>query len=174
MNNNHYLGRPTLSSDEIDAIFRKLEPYLRSGLSVNKACLQAQIPKSTVYDLYTENSQFAEKVEAAKNYSSVLINNILIKELSRIAVKQKEDRKLTQQDIKLVQWLAVNSKSTQEEFGRQIEINQKDSLEEKKQDAFNILQDPKAFEIMFRVHNIAVQRMNEKAESIRHPEAQTL
>lgn len=168
MNTVRLIGRPTLASDEIDAIFRKLEPFLKTGLSVNKACSQTQIPKSTVYDLCTENNEFAEKLETAKNYSSVIVNNILMKELSRIAVKQRENKKLTQQDIKYVQWFATNSKNTQEEFSKQIEIKKQDSGEEKKQEVLNILKDKKAFEIMFRVHSLVVQKLNERVDANRY------
>ena len=44
------------NSDKTDEIFRKVEPFLKCGLSLHKACLQAQIPKSTVYDLYKKNN----------------------------------------------------------------------------------------------------------------------
>ncbi|MCL4417344.1 MAG: hypothetical protein M1365_11705, partial [Actinobacteria bacterium] len=32
------VGRPALSKEETDVIFRKLEPYLKMGLSINKVC----------------------------------------------------------------------------------------------------------------------------------------
>lgn len=46
------VGKKPLVDEEVDLIFRKLEPYLKKGLSLHKACLEAQIPKSTAYDLY--------------------------------------------------------------------------------------------------------------------------
>lgn len=52
-------GKPSLSQKKIEDIFRKLEPYLRCGVSVHRACQEAKIPKSTVYDLIRENSEFA-------------------------------------------------------------------------------------------------------------------
>ncbi len=58
-------GKPALSDKKIDIIFRKLEPYLRIGLSLHAACNRGEVPKSTVYDLYKENREFAEIVDAA-------------------------------------------------------------------------------------------------------------
>ena len=51
------LGRPTLSNKQKDLIFHKVEPYLKAGLSLHKACLQAQLPPSTIYDHYSENKE---------------------------------------------------------------------------------------------------------------------
>lgn len=53
-------GKKPLVDNEVDSIFRRLEPFLKKGLSLNKACLEAQIPKSTAYDLYREYEEFAE------------------------------------------------------------------------------------------------------------------
>jgi len=64
--------KPTLSDKEIDLIFRKLEPYLRVGLSLHAAALKADIPKSTVYDLYAENEEFV----VSKQYSDQLSDNV--------------------------------------------------------------------------------------------------
>ncbi len=111
------IGKPSLTKEQIDGIFRKLEPYLKAGLSLYKACLKAQIPKSTVYDLYLEVEEFAEKIDASKSYYSILVNTILFQELEKISLKQKK-RILNQNEIKFVQWLALNNTSTKEEYGR--------------------------------------------------------
>lgn len=55
-------GKKPLVDEEVDLIFRKLEPYLKKGLSLHKACLEAQIPKSTAYDLYQEYDEFVPMV----------------------------------------------------------------------------------------------------------------
>ncbi|MBI4038988.1 hypothetical protein HY384_03455 [Candidatus Daviesbacteria bacterium] len=75
------LGRKPFVDEEVDLIFRKLEPFLKKGLSLHKACLEAQIPKSTAYDLYQEYDEFAEKIDACKNYHSLLIDDVFTKEL---------------------------------------------------------------------------------------------
>ena len=53
-------GKKPLVDEEVNLIFRKLEPFLKKGMSLHKTCLEAQIPKSTAYDLYREYEEFAE------------------------------------------------------------------------------------------------------------------
>lgn len=111
-------GRKPLVDEEVDLIFRKLEPYLKKGLSLHKACLEAQIPKSTAYDLYQEYDEFAERIDACKNYHSLLIGDVFTKELERIAKKQTKGEGLSTSEIKFVQWVALNGRATKEEYGR--------------------------------------------------------
>ena len=111
-------GRKPLVDEEVDLIFRKLEPYLKKGLSLNKACLEAQIPKSTAYDLYREYDEFAERIDACKNYHSLLVGDVFTKELERIVEKQKKQENLSVSDVKFVQWVALNGKATKDEYGR--------------------------------------------------------
>lgn len=49
-----------LKESEIDLIFRKLEPFLMTGLSLSRAISKAEVSRSTVYQLYGENEQFAD------------------------------------------------------------------------------------------------------------------
>ena len=111
-------GRKPLVDEEVDLIFRKLEPYLKKGLSLNKACLEAQIPKSTAYDLYREYDEFAERIDACKNYHSLLVGDVFTRELERIVEKQNQGENLSVSDVKFVQWVALNGKATKDEYGR--------------------------------------------------------
>lgn len=111
-------GKKPLVDGEVDLIFRKLEPYLKRGLSLHKACLEAQIPKSTAYDLYQEYDEFAERIDACKNYHSLLIGDVFTKELERIAKKQNKGENLSISEVKFVQWVALNGRATKEEYGR--------------------------------------------------------
>lgn len=123
------LGKPPLTQEEIDDIFRKLEPRLKTGLSINKACLEAKVPKSSVYDLIKENEQFAERVEAAKNYHTVLIADIVTKELE-LAAKMAGSMQLTSDQIKLILWVALHSTNTREEYEkREVEVKKEITLE---------------------------------------------
>lgn len=112
---NQNIGRPALKSKEIDSLFRKLEPYLKAGLSIHKACLKAQIPKSTIYDLKVQNQEFAEKIEIAQNHQSILVAEIVSNELEFIKTKQSGGSGLTRDQIKFIQWVATNSRTTKEE-----------------------------------------------------------
>ena len=111
-------GRKPLVDEEVDLIFRKLEPYLKKGLSLNKACLEAQIPKSTAYDLYREYDEFAERIDACKNYHSLLVGDVFTRELEKIVEKQNQGENLSVSDVKFVQWVALNGKATKDEYGR--------------------------------------------------------
>ncbi|OGH26146.1 MAG: hypothetical protein A3C30_03480 [Candidatus Levybacteria bacterium RIFCSPHIGHO2_02_FULL_40_18] len=111
------IGRPALSNDDINLIFRKLEPHLKMGLSINRACYKASIPKSTVYDLYNENSQFAERIDTARNYFTDLINNIIHTELLDIVEFQKISLgPLNTDEKKFILWIAANSNAMKEYY----------------------------------------------------------
>ncbi len=129
-------GRPATSDQEKENILQKLEPYLKSGLSVNKACLEAKIPKSTVYDFIEKDSSFSERIEAYKNFMSVMVSNSVMREFSRIIEKQQGELvddgkgnkvrkwgKLDGQEIGFIQWVALNSQATREEFGRRQDVS---------------------------------------------------
>ncbi len=98
------VGKPALTQEQIDEVFRKIEPYLKTGVSLNKACLSAGIAKSTAYDLYRENESFAEKVDTARNYCSILANSVFLKSLERIN-SIAGTRELTDGELKLLEWL---------------------------------------------------------------------
>lgn len=136
-------GKPPISREEMEDILRKLEPYLQSGLSVNKACYEAKIPKSTVFDLIKENDEFAEKIQGFKQYLSVLLSRTTVRELNRIAAKQqklviKESKDetilpsdlLTKEDKDFLQWFALHHTSTREEFSDRKDIGMFDPQEE--------------------------------------------
>lgn len=123
---NKNLGRPTLTDKELenylDDIFRRIEPYLKSGLSVNKACNNSQISKSMVYKYIQENENFAEKIKHAQQFISVIFSKTIVKQLHKIIKKQNDGVMLTKEDIDFLKWFAVNSNLTREEFGRRENI----------------------------------------------------
>lgn len=110
------VGKPSVSQKKVEIIFRKLEPYLRCGISVHKACQEAKIPKSTVYDLLKENTEFTELVEAAKKFFTVIINDLIFMEVKRIADKQGA-KNLSAEDRKFIQWVALNNRTMHEYYG---------------------------------------------------------
>lgn len=150
------LGRPALSNKQRDLIFHKVEPYLKAGLGLHKACLQVQLPPSTVYDLYSENDDFAEKVDIAKNYYSVLVSSVITSLLEAIYKKQKRSskNKLNSEEIRFIQWVALNSHATKEEFGARIEEDKKDDSP-----TFKIVNDPKALITVLKTYESFRDRM---------------
>lgn len=110
-------GRPPLDPSEIDLIFRKLEPYLKQGLSLNRACSKAVIPKSTVYDLYNENIQFAEQIDTARSYFVELVNGIIHTELLDIVeLQNRRMEPLDSENKKFVLWVASHSNAMKEYY----------------------------------------------------------
>lgn len=138
-------GRPELSQEELDSIFRKLEPHLQSGKTLYKACLIAQIPKSSVYKYYGTNEIFTEKIDGAMAYASNLVNNLFFgrlvgitrkdQELERLRKDLKEgklkkeefdkvekDYHITPEDWAFIKWFAVNSHTTRGEYTSKMEL----------------------------------------------------
>lgn len=116
-------GRPPTSAEQKDLFLRKLEPYLKAGLSVNKACLEVKIPKSTVYDLIQGDEEFSERIQLFGNYPSILTSTIISRELTRIHNKVEHYIPPSQQDLKFVQWIALNSNLCAEEFGERTHVS---------------------------------------------------
>lgn len=101
---------------EKDEIVHKLEPYLKIGLSVRKACLEAKIPKSHVYDLMNEEEDFMDRIVTCQNYMSVLVSDILMADVLRISADVKNNKRLLKEDAERVHWVALNSNLLKEEF----------------------------------------------------------
>lgn len=139
----HPGGRPSATQEELDEIFRKLEPFLKQGLSIHKSCSEAQVPKSTVYDYIRLNPEFSEKVKRAQQFLSVILSNTMIRELHNIIRKQTEieeefrvvaesakiegkpkpkRKTLSESDRKFLWNFALNSNLTREEFGQRQEV----------------------------------------------------
>jgi hypothetical protein len=110
------VGRPALTENQSNSIFRKLEPYLLTGVSLHKSCLEAKIPKSTVYDLMRENEEFAENVDRAKNFMFVTYLDINFTRLVQIYKKVMKNEELTNSENSFIMWLGTHSKSFEEEF----------------------------------------------------------
>lgn len=115
-------GRPETTEEEKQEMLQKLEPYLRSGLSIRKALKEAQVPNSTFYDLMSRDSKFSEQIGRFRQYLSILLNSSIIKHLQSITRKQNENVPLTKEDISFLQWFATNSNLTREEFGERKDV----------------------------------------------------
>ncbi len=115
-------GRPPLSAEQIDGIVRKLEPYLKVGLSIRKACTEANIPKSTVYDLIDEDGVFADKIEALQNYLSARVTYTLGAQALDIADRVESKGKCSEPEIKFMQWMALNFRGCRDLFSRTVDM----------------------------------------------------
>lgn len=143
-------GRPSVTENELDTILHKLEPHLKTGKTLNKACLLAQIPKSTAYKYYGINTEFTEKIDASLAYISILISDNFFNKLVDITKRLNRERQLkkqlenkaltkakflqemeilpvTEKDWDFLKWYALNSHTTRDEWGNRVEITGKDS-----------------------------------------------
>lgn len=110
------IGRPSLTPEAVDNIFRKLEPYLKSGLSLHKACLEAKVPKSTAYDLCDTDYEFSEKIDTSRNHLTIMTHQIMYKHFQNIQGKQNKGEMLDTNDLNFIKWFASTNKIAKEEF----------------------------------------------------------
>ncbi len=125
--------QPITEEDKRKELVRKLEPYLKMGLSIRKACLEAGVPRQTLYDMIARDKELSYQIEQLQQYTSVITSNAIVRQLLAIISKQqpKKDANgkelpipaLTKDDIEFLQWYALNSKQTREEFGVRKDIS---------------------------------------------------
>jgi hypothetical protein len=122
-------GRPYLTeaqkAQRKENLLQKLEPYLKSGLSVNKALHEANIFNSEFYKYMAEDRLFGEKVAKYRQYISILANQAIVTELFAIVEKQNgneakniKPQPLSKEDVDFLWWFALNANVCREEWGR--------------------------------------------------------
>jgi hypothetical protein len=116
-------GRPPLTNHQIharkDEILSKLEPYLKSGLSLNKALRETKIANSEFYKYLNEDELFGEEVSKFKQYISVLVQTAIFRELLYIVHSQShKSYECTNEERQFIMNFALRSNLTKEEFGR--------------------------------------------------------
>lgn len=120
-------GRPHLTPEQIaekkKEILQKIEPYLKTGLSVNKAIREAQVHNSEFYKYMNEDELFREKINQYRQYIAILLNSSLVSHLREIVNRQAEKKPLHKEDIAFLQWFALNSNLTKGEFGERKDVN---------------------------------------------------
>lgn len=119
---------------------QKIEPYLKAGLSVRKACLEAGVPHSTVYEYIQTDDEFSDKVDRAKQFLSILTSNVFYNQLVQMGRKistvdekgnPKKPEKLTKEELNLIMWHSTKSKAVREEYGEHSEIDVTESRAER-------------------------------------------
>lgn len=121
------VGRPALTveekADKKRDMLLKMEPYLKAGLSVRKALIQAQITNSEFYKMMNEDENFKEQIEACKQYIPILTSNALVREFTIIIERQKKGEVLSRDDKTFLMWFSLNNNSCREEWGRREKIS---------------------------------------------------
>ncbi len=122
-------GRPFLTEaqqkERKELLLLKLEPYLKSGLSINKALKETNIHNSELYKYMKEDRLFGEKIAKFRQYISVLANHIIVTELLSIVEKQNgneakniKPQALGKGELDFLWWYALNANVCREEWGR--------------------------------------------------------
>ncbi len=127
-------GRPHLTeaqrAERKEYLLQKLEPYLKSGLSVNKALRETKIHNSEFYKFMAVDEFFRDEVGRFRQYIAVLVNQAIVTELFAIVEKQNgneakniEPQPLSKEDIDFLCWFALHSNLCKEEWGRRENIS---------------------------------------------------
>jgi len=117
---NHAIGRPQISGNEKDLLFRKLEPYLCSGISLRKACREAKVNRAWVYTLIQRDDTFADQISQAKEYLGIYFGRFIYKIVSEFCYKILSGKQLKSEELDFLKWFALHAKVTSEEFGQRI------------------------------------------------------
>lgn len=121
------IGRPSLPKEYSENIVRKLEPFLKMGMSLRKACFESGVPRQQVYYWMNNDQDFSDKIQRLRQYLSIMVNGMLFRELLAIVKRQNNGLRLDQADLRYLQWYALNSPLSREEFGRRVKMEAYDS-----------------------------------------------
>lgn len=117
---NQTIGRPQISDTDKDLLFRKLEPYLHSGISLRKACREAKINRAWIYTLIQRDDIFADQIAQAKEYLGIYFSIFIYKIVSEYCYKILSGKLLKSEELDFLKWFALHAKATSEEFGQRI------------------------------------------------------
>lgn len=95
---------------------RKIEPYLKVGLSIRKACTQSGVSRTTLYKIMNEESDLANQIEQFQIYLEVMTMSSVTKQLMAIIGKQSHNIELGDRELRFLMWFATNSKYCRDEF----------------------------------------------------------
>ena len=73
-------GRPPA---DIEGYFTKILPYLQYGCTLREACLQAQVPYTTVRDHVKEDVDLSDRIEQAQNLNIIKARENIIKQVQK-------------------------------------------------------------------------------------------
>lgn len=133
-----------VTKEDMDMMLKVLRPYLQQGLTLRKACTQAGVPKSTVFDWNAKYEYFSDKITEYQDFISVIVNNAVLNEVHAIIQKQnaietlREQKKdkplellklkgLTRDEKGYLQWFVTTARATKEEYSPRKDIELIDS-----------------------------------------------
>ncbi|MEO8581780.1 MAG: hypothetical protein ABI425_04390 [Patescibacteria group bacterium] len=127
------IGRPLLTQEQKAQrkadLLQRIEPYLKTGLSINIALRMTNIANSEFYKYMNEDEFFREKIQLFRQYVSVLVNNSLVRELHIIVEKQignvrkgMQPQQLSKDELDFLFKFALKSNLTKEEWGNRDQV----------------------------------------------------
>lgn len=126
------VGRKPITDEDKNVLVQKLAPHLQSGLSIRKACLEAKVPRSTIYFLMKEDESFLDQIERLQNFGQVVYSNVNFKMMLDIndkaekAYKEQKPLELSKDERHFLMWLGENDKNLSERWGKKIQLTGKD------------------------------------------------
>ena len=108
---------PAFTEESKLRMVQRVEPYLKAGLSIRKACLLSGVPRSSLYKIIEEDEFLRDQIDQFRIYLNVLTITIISRHLHSIIKKQQSGIELSSEDLNFVKWYALNSNQCKEEFG---------------------------------------------------------
>lgn len=127
-------GRPEFTEEEKKEMLQKVEPYLRSGLSIRKSLKEAGVSRASFYNIMDRDDTFKNKVDQYRQFPAIMLNNALFRHLQDIIRKQNFEPTeeqiaegivkipLSKEEVEFLKWYATNSNLTREEFGERKDV----------------------------------------------------
>lgn len=113
------LGLATTLTKELKLqLVQKIEPYLKAGLSIRKACLLSGVPRSSLYKIMDEDEFLRDQIDQFRDYTSILVSTMLSRKLHVIWGKQQAGLDIESEDLEFIKWFALNSVHCRNEFGK--------------------------------------------------------
>jgi len=107
-----------LTKELKESLVHRIEPYVKAGLPINKACLQAGISRSTLYKIMEEDAYLRERVDKFKQFFSIATSSVIARKLHHILLKQEAGFDIVGEDLDFIKWLALHSAQCKDEFGK--------------------------------------------------------
>lgn len=129
-------GRPlAYSKEDLLAIVTKMRPYLRAGLSLQKACIGAEIQRNVVYEYMERYSWFGDMIRAEQKYMAITVSQTNAMLVGQIRQKIQHNQeitdgmkkgklvRITHDELEFLKWYSSTAQTTKEEFSPRADVN---------------------------------------------------
>lgn len=114
------IGRPEISTSNKEILFGRIEPYLHIGLSIRKACKEANVSRAWIYTLMQRDSTFADQITRAKEYLGAYFQTFVFRVVSGYCYRILRGEQIEQDGLDFLKWYAVHANVMAELFGRRV------------------------------------------------------